>query len=291
MKDASTSRRAFLVTSAAGCLAGGALARLAPAADAKAERELALPVRRQRRIGDSDRFVTESAVLQLPPRETAVLICDMWNQHWCASASRRCGAIAARMAPLVEAARASGLRIVHSPSDTLEFYKNHPARKRALAVSLVDPPVKIANWCSLEEAREGKLPIDDSDGGCDCQPQCKQGSPWTRQHAAIRIDDADFLSDDGKEVYSYFVHEGVKNVIFMGEHTNMCVLGRSFGIRQMTKLKMNAVLVRDLTDTMYNPRMSPKVPHDQGTELVIAHVERHWCPTTDSTALSAGLAG
>ena len=32
-------------------------------------------------------------------------------------------------------------------------------------------------------------------------------------------------------------------MIYVGVHTNMCVLGRSFGIRQMTKLGFNAVLV------------------------------------------------
>jgi nicotinamidase-related amidase len=246
----------------------------------------------------------DSAILRLPlrrgektetaqwkPAETAILICDVWNKHWCASASRRCGALAKKMNTLVEYARPAGVHVVHSPSDTMEFYKDHPARKRALAVALVDPPVPIADWCYLEKDREGELPIDDSDGGCDCQPQCKQGSPWTRQDPAIRIDDTDFISDDGKQVYSHFVEKGVKNVLVIGVHTNMCVLGRSFGIRQMTRLGLNAVLVRDLTDTMYNPRMKPFVPHDKGTELVIAHVERHWCPTTTSAAVSAGLRG
>jgi len=183
------------------------------------------------------------------------------------------------------------LHIVHAPSDTMKFYRDHPARKRALAMAAATPPAPIASWCSLEEAREGKLPIDDSDGGCDCQPQCKQGSPWTRQHAAIAIADADFISDDGKQVYSYFVEHGVNHIIYVGVHTNMCVLGRSFGIRQMSKLGLKPILVRDLTDTMYNPRMAPYVPHDEGTALVIRHVERHWCPTTDSEALSLGLRG
>jgi hypothetical protein len=59
----------------------------------------------------------------------------------------------------------------------------------------------------------------------------------------------------------------------------------------MTRLGQNAILVRDLTDTMYNPRMAPFVAHDKGTELVVEHVERHWCPTTTSAALSEGLRG
>ena len=46
---------------------------------------------------------------------------------------------------------------------------------------------------------------------------------------------------------------GIENVILLGVHTNMCVLGRPFGIRQMVYQGKNVVLVRDLTDAMYNP--------------------------------------
>ena len=52
-------------------------------------------------------------------------------------------------------------------------------------------------------------------------------------------------------------------MLCLGTAENMCVLGRSFGIR--------CVLARDLTDTMYNPKMSPFVSHDEGTGLVAQH--------------------
>ena len=39
-------------------------------------------------------------------------------------------------------------------------------------------------------------------------------------------------------------------------HENMCVLNRPFGIRQMVYQGQNVVLMRDLTDTMYDPRRS-----------------------------------
>jgi site-specific DNA recombinase len=71
-------------------------------------------------------------------------------------------------------------------------------------------------------------------------------------------------------------------------HMNMCVLGRSFAIRQMTRWAIQCVLVRDLTDTMYNPRMRPFVSHDEGTALVVEHIERHWCPTTLSEEIVGG---
>jgi type 1 glutamine amidotransferase len=79
---------------------------------------------------------------------------------------------------------------------------------------------------------------------------------------------------------------GIENVIVMGVHTNMCVLGRPFSIRQLVYQGQNVVLVRDLTDTMYNSRMAPFVPHPQGTERMVEHIERYWCPTIPSTALT-----
>src|SRR5262249_15729281 len=56
--------------------------------------------------------------------------------------------------------------------------------------------------------------------------------------------------------------------------------------RQMVKAGRNAVLVRDLTDAMYNPRKAPFVSHARGTELVIEHIERHICPSILSTDLA-----
>jgi nicotinamidase-related amidase len=263
-------------------------------ADSRAEPPRAADVIRfeahfEQQAGGKDRFEEKTIERAWVPSETAIVICDMWNQHWCRSATRRCGELALKMAPLLDRARERGVYIIHCPSDTLAFYRDHPARQRALALPVATPPSEIGKWCSLDKSREGSLPIDDSDGGCDCQPQCRNYQAWTRQHPAITIRDTDLISDSGQEVYNYFVQQGIKNVIYMGVHTNMCVLGRSFGIRQMTKLGLNAVLVSDLTDTMYNPRKSPFVEHAAGTDLVVKHVERHWCPSVTSAALSEGL--
>ena len=77
----------------------------------------------------------------------------------------------------------------------------------------------------------------------------------------------------------------------------MCVLGRSFGIRQMVRLGLNVVLARDLTDAMYDPRDRPFVSHTRGTELVVEHIEQYWCPSivgndlTRTTAVSAAAGG
>jgi len=65
----------------------------------------------------------------------------------------------------------------------------------------------------------------------------------------------------------------------MGVHENMCVIGRSFGLRNMVRLGMNVVLMRDLTDTMYNSKQWPFVPHFTGTSLMTEYIETYVCPS------------
>jgi hypothetical protein len=71
----------------------------------------------------------------------------------------------------------------------------------------------------------------------------------------------------------------------------MCVLKRSFAIRQMTKWGIRCILIRDLTDSMYNPARRPFVSHDEGTQLVIEHIEKYWAPTVSSDDLVRALNG
>lgn len=71
----------------------------------------------------------------------------------------------------------------------------------------------------------------------------------------------------------------------MGVHTNMCVLNRPFAIKQMARWGVDVMLVRDLTDTMYNPARPPYVSHEEGTRLVVEFIEKFWCPTIASADL------
>jgi hypothetical protein len=71
---------------------------------------------------------------------------------------------------------------------------------------------------------------------------------------------------------------------------NMCVLNRSFAIKQMTNWGIHCVLVRDLTDSMYNPKDRPYVSHARGTEMVVEHIEKYWCPSAVSADLMRALA-
>lgn len=216
-----------------------------------------------------------------PVKQTAIVICDMWDNHWCKGAAGRVEILARRMAPVIEQARAAGVQIIHAPSEVMDFYKDYPQRQAMLHLAKINPPAALA----LDDP---PLPIDDSGGGCDTPDKFYKA--WTRENALVPIAPSDRISDSGAEIYSFIRGRGIGNLLVMGVHANMCILKRSFAIRQMTKWGIRCALVRDLTDAMYNPKDRPFVSHEKGTELVIEHIEKYWCPSLTSAQLLSALA-
>jgi nicotinamidase-related amidase len=237
-------------------------------------------------------------------KDTAVIVCDVWDLHHSLNAVRRLEEFAPRLNQVIAEARRRGATIIHSPSDCMAAYEDHPARQRAVAVpKAADLPRDIRSWCSrIPSEQQAVYPIDQSDGGADDEPAehaewaaklaslgRDPGLPWKKQSERIMIDsDRDFISDRGDEVWSILQKRKIQNVILTGVHTNMCVLGRPFGLRQMARHGKRVVLMRDLTDCMYNPQRWPYVDHFTGNDLIIAHVERFVCPTITSDQLLGG---
>jgi len=238
--------------------------------------------------------------------ETAVIVCDMWDLHHCLNAVRREAEFGPRLNEVLSEARRRGATIIHAPSGCMAAYADHPARTRAINTPKAKTiPDEINQWCKKIPSEErGKYPIDQSNGGEDddleehaawAKELASKGrnpkAPWKSQADFITIDPKqDFISDQGDEVWSILEAKGIKNVILTGVHTNMCVLGRPFGLRQMAQNDKNVVLMRDMTDTMYDPNSWPYVSHFSGTDLIISHIEKFVCPTVTSDQFIAGPA-
>jgi len=251
---------------------------------------------RSRREADGRVEVVER-VAEWEPRKTAIIVCDMWDRHWCRSAERRVGEMAGALDATLKAARARGALVIHAPSTCTAAYEGTPQRDRARKAPHAPTPRPLASsprwgtaWFWTDARREGVLPIDDSDGGCDCAEPCEIGAPWTRQADAIAIGPDDAITDDGQETWNLLAERGIEHVVLCGVHLNMCVLGRPFAIRQLVSLGKDVALMRDMTDTMYNPARPPGGDHFAGTERVVEHVERYWCPSFLSTDLTGAPA-
>ncbi len=238
------------------------------------------------------------------PQATAVIVCDMWDSHHCVNAVRRVTELAPRMNQFVSRMRDRGATIIHAPSSCMEAYKDHPSRIRAQSIPMATRfPTDIANWCDQIPSEEAAAyPVDQSEGGEDDDPLDHQQwaarlesigrnpkAPWLKQCDAIQIDaKVDYISDSGQEIWSLLENNKISNVMLVGVHTNMCVLGRPFGLRRMASNGKNTVLVRDLTDTMYDPNAWPYVNHFSGTDLIVQHIERYVCPTITSNQVLGG---
>ncbi|MEI7835852.1 MAG: hypothetical protein WCK05_05505 [Planctomycetota bacterium] len=238
-------------------------------------------------------LVVKEAPVEWNPRETAIIVVDMWDNHHCKAAARRVAELAPAMNEVLKAARAKGILIVHSPADCMDFYKDAAQRKRAESAPAVQPPSPITlrrRDPRIEPAYPDELTRDgefEGNGACSgCEPRCPlRERNWTRQIAAIEISEPDVISDVGQEVYNLFRQRGIRHVIVMGVHTNICVLHRPTGIRNLRFLGFDIVLCRDLTDSFYEPK-TPADNHFRGNALIIEHIEKYLCPTINSTALT-----
>jgi hypothetical protein len=142
----------------------------------------------------TNEFVVSEKKVTWDARQTALIICDMWDDHWCRSAAKRVGELAGPLNEVVKEARGRGVFIIHAPSTVTKFYDDTPQRKLAREAPFAPTPVALSTnerwgtmWCWPDAKHEADLAIDDSDMGCDCAEKCKIRDAWTRQISTIEM--------------------------------------------------------------------------------------------------------
>ena len=125
---------------------------------------------------DEGAFMLVNEVQEWNGQETAIIICDMWDQHWCIGATQRVAEMAPAMNEVVSIARSKGVQIVHAPSDCMKYYRDHPARKLAQKYNSKSVAEKLGEG-KLECELDQDWPFEISHGGCDDTPKCKTGNP------------------------------------------------------------------------------------------------------------------
>ena len=108
----------------------------------------------------------------------ALLICDMWDKHWCKPAQLRTNRLATKMNSLVNFMRSKGVKIIHSPSNVIDYYKNTNARLSIINIPKVQLPKEIKHI-------NPPIPIDDFSSISQSKQPLE--NVWTRQHKAIQI--------------------------------------------------------------------------------------------------------
>ena len=182
----------------------------------------------------------------------------------------RVDAFVPRLNKALDAARALGMTVMLCPSDVVENYAGTPQREAIFALPKVAVPKVMEVTCP---------PVPDA-GGCACgRERCAGNFGWDGMHPALRIDEADLMPDTQAEVYAICQKYGLTHLIYVGFHTQVCLLGKPMGLRAMKAAGLQCVLARDMTDAHPGYDPSRHFTPDLNTEQVVEHFEKHLAPT------------
>ena len=210
------------------------------------------------------------AAEKLDPAHVGVVVVDVWNFHWCKTATMRVDAIVPRMNKALDGARVLGMTVMLCPSDVVDNYAGYPQREAIFALPKF--PVRAVMNVSCP-------PVPDA-GGCACgRERCVVNYGWDGMHPALRIADADLIPDTQAEVYAICKTRGLTHLIYAGFHTQVCLLGKSMGLKAMKSAGLRCLLARDMTDAHPGYDPARNFTPDLNTEQVVEHFEKHLAPT------------
>jgi len=206
------------------------------------------------------------------PSNVGIVVVDMWNFHWCKTAATRVAAMVPRMNHSLDVARQLGIQIFLCPTDVADSYVGMPQREIAVAAPRHPLPEPI------------EIPSPQTRGGdCMCGPGivCQGNHGWDAMPSELNICDNDLIAKGTEELYSLCKERGITDLLYMGLHTNMCLLGKPVGMMPMMRTGINCFLARDLNDacTEYDPARG--YTPDDGTAEVIEQIEQNLAPTID----------
>ncbi len=215
---------------------------------------------------------TGETILQtesVDPKQVAIIVVDTWNYHWCKTSTERVSALVPRMNKSLEQARALGMTVFLCPTDVADNYVGTAMLERALAVEPIPMPQGPDLICP---------PAPDG-GGCTCgRERCQVNYGWDGMHPDLSVGPDDLMPNDPERLYTICKQRGITHIIFFGVHTQVCLLGKSVGLRAMTRAGFKCALARDLTDAHGRYEPGVETP-DDFTAKVVAHFEKHLAAT------------
>lgn len=222
----------------------------------------------QTRDCDSGRLVLTPE--SIDARRVAVVVVDVWNYHWCKTAAMRVDAFVPRINKALAVARELGMPVFLCPSDVVDNYVGHPQREAVFNLPDIYVPAVVNVTCP---------PVPDA-GGCACGAErCGVNYGWDGMHPGLVIGPDDWMPDTQAEVYALCVRYGLTHLVYMGFHTQVCLLGKSMGLRAMKSAGLECVLARDMTDAHPGYDPSRDFTPDLNTEMVVEHFEKYLSPT------------
>ena len=220
--------------------------------------------------GPDGRIAVERKAID--PHKVGIVVVDMWNYHWCKTAAMRVGSLVPRMNRVLDAARQMGMTVMLCPSDVVDNYVGWPQREKIFAMPRFEVPPLLKVEC----------PKPQDPGGCACgRERCVVNYGWDGMHPDLKIDANDLMPDTLEDVYSLCRQRGLTHLIYCGVHTQVCLLGKPMGLRNLKAAGLSCILARDLTDAHPGYDPARDFTPDLNTSQVVEHFERYLAPSVN----------
>lgn len=204
----------------------------------------------------------------------ALIICDVWDTHWCATARRQADDLAPRINEVARELRRTGGVVIHAPSQTEPFYEKSPQYSRAQDAAA--PLTARRPLPTIDLPRYSACPCEQS-----CLPPDQAEPwpwPWRRQHGVIEVAAEDFVACENADAINGVIQTvHAAPVALCGLHVDECILERPFGAKALWASGIDVVILEDLSE--------PTHPSDRAT--VLSAIAKS-LPVTTSSALLTG---
>ena len=132
--------------------------------------------------------------------ETAIVVVDMWDAHWCTHAARQVAYLAPLINEFATNARNAGATIIWAPATVARLFygvRGHPARRRTLGLAPAKPlkrnlteatPAEKLHSSSVLNPAQHMPPHPLLNGGCASNETKPYQEPYERQIETLHIE-------------------------------------------------------------------------------------------------------
>jgi hypothetical protein len=243
--------------------------------------------------------------VQVRGSELAVIVMDMWDNHWDPNWVAHAGARAEPINRFLHRARAEGAVVILSPTNLITGYGGpvyQNTKQRQAAAQTPKSVVPRDNGfmpAPTERVPWGKTRyVSGKAHGMDGKPTSAP-NVLSNQCIGIDIEAGDYITGESgtlPEAWNILRKHHTKYLLYVGGATNMCLLAKPIGLRHMKARGVETLLVRDLAIAWSDPYhwqlRDEKLPEDWGYTALKADafvadwVEREMSPAVTSAILS-----
>jgi nicotinamidase-related amidase len=225
--------------------------------------------------------------LEVDPSASALVLVDTWNKHPIKSHLESTGRVMReRIAPLLPALRAAGVRLIYAPSpDVAPRYEqwrrrfgDRPRPASAPSASWPPPELRARQGQYARYARRPGETPPDYDG------PLPDWWRWDGIADVIAPAPDDDVVATGEELHELCAEARIAFLFYVGFATNICVMHRDYGVLAMGARGYLPILLRDCTIGIES---SETLGEMLATRAAIHDVERRYYTTTGDALAAA----